>query len=81
MTRQSCMGFEELHGLEKFQAVEALEGFVLHASRGALLFPVFLVLKGLVNGNVAFQVFLVFKGLVTFSALEDLIQGASFVVG
>ena len=80
MTRQSCMGFEELHGLEKFRALEALEGFVLHASR-ALLFPVFLVLKGLVNGNVAFQVFLVFKGLVTFSALEDLIQGASFVVG
>ena len=47
------MGFEELHGLEKFVALEALEGFVLHASR-ALLFPVFLVLKGLVNDDVAF---------------------------
>ena len=52
MTRQFCMGFEELHGLEMFRAVEALEGSNL-----------------LVNDAVLFEVFLVLKGLVTLFAL------------
>ena len=42
------MGFEVLQCLEKFWAVEALEGFVFLVN-GHVLFQVFLVLKGLVT--------------------------------